>query len=63
MSRAAQSSPNTLTVTSDDGAVIGALLVSALGFVAFSQSTGRSLGGFSSMEGAIAALENAARSK
>jgi hypothetical protein len=60
MSRAAQSTPNTLTVTSDDGAVIGMLLVSVMGFVAFT-AAGKSLGGYSSMVAAMAALENAAR--
>ena len=57
MSRAAQSSPNALTVTSDNGAVIGTLLVSALGFVAFN-TAGRSLGGFASMDAAIATIES-----
>ena len=60
MSRAARSSPNTFTVASDDGTVIGTLLVSALGFIAFT-AAGRSLGGYSSMDSAMAALENAAR--
>jgi hypothetical protein len=60
MSRAAQSSPNTLTVTTDGGATIGTLLVSALGFIAFN-TAGRSLGGFASMDAAMAALESAAR--
>ncbi|HMF28076.1 MAG TPA: hypothetical protein VKE42_04850 [Candidatus Cybelea sp.] len=60
MSRAAPSSPNTLTVTSDDGATIGTLMVSALGFIAFN-TAGRSLGGFASMAAAMAALESAAR--
>ena len=60
MTRAAQSSPNTLTVTTDGGATIGTLLVSALGFIAFN-TAGRSLGGFASMDAAMAALESAAR--
>ena len=60
MSRAAQSSPNTLSVTSDDGVVIGTITTSALGFIAWSAG-GRSLGGYSSMAAAVAALENAAR--
>jgi len=62
MTRAALSSQNTLTVTSDDGATIGTLMVSALGFIAFN-TAGRSLGGFSSMDAAMTALENAERGK
>ena len=62
MTRAAQSSPNAFTVTSADGATIGTLLVSALGFIVFN-TAGRSLGGFDTMAAAIAALENAAHSK
>ena len=57
MSRAARSSPNTFTVASDDGTVIGTLLVSALGFIAFN-TAGRSLGGFASMDAAIATIES-----
>ena len=60
MTSAALSSPNKLTVMSDDGATIGTLMVSALGFIAFN-TAGRSLGGFSSMDAAMTALENAAR--
>jgi hypothetical protein len=62
MSRVAQASPNTWSVTSDDGTAIGTLLISALGFVAFT-ADGKSIGGFSSMDAATTALENAARSK
>ena len=60
MTRATPSSQNTLTVTSDDGATIGTLMVTMMGFIAFN-TAGKSLGGYSSMEGAIAALESAAR--
>jgi hypothetical protein len=60
VSRVAQASPNTLTVTSDDGAVIGTLMVSALGVIAFT-AAGRSLGGFATMDAAMTAIENAAR--
>ena len=60
MTSAALSSPNKLTVMSDDGTTIGTLLVSALGFIAFN-TAGRSLGGFASMDAAMAALESAAR--
>jgi len=62
MSRAAQSSPNTLTVTSDNGAVIGTLIVSVAGFIAFT-AAGKSLGGFTTMNAAMTALETAAASK
>ena len=62
MSRAAQSSPNTLTVTSDDGATIGTLIVSVAGFIAFT-AAGRSLGGFTSMDAAISPLESTAARK
>jgi len=60
MTRTTKNAPNTLTVADDSGATIGTLLVSVSGFVAFS-AAGRSLGGFSSMGAAIAALEIAAR--
>src|SRR5262249_9179183 len=55
MTRVAQSSPNTLTVADDSGTAIGTLLTSMMGFVAFT-ATGKSLGGFSTMESAMAAL-------
>ena len=60
MSRAARSSPNTFTIASDDGAVIGTLTMSVAGFIAWT-AAGKSLGGYSSMDAAVAALENAAR--
>ena len=60
MSRAAQSSPNTLTVTSNDGTAIGTLVMSVAGVIAFT-AAGKSLGGYGSMDAAVAALENAAR--
>jgi hypothetical protein len=60
MPRAAPSSQNMLTVMSNDGATIGTLMVSVAGFIAFN-TAGRSIGGYSSMDAAVAALENAAR--
>ena len=62
MTRATQSSPNMLTVMSDDGATIGTLLVSVAGFIAFN-AAGKSLGGYATMDAAVAALEKAAVSK
>jgi len=62
MSRVAKSAPNTLTVADDSGVAIGTLTISALGFIAWS-AAGKSLGGFNSMDSAIAAIENAAVSK
>src|SRR5262249_26487062 len=62
MSRVAQSSPNTLTVASDDSATIGTLIVSVAGFIAFT-AAGKALGGFTTMDAAMSALENAASSK
>lgn len=59
MSRVAQASPNTWSVADDSGAAIGTLLISQLGFVAFT-AAGKSLGGFTTMSAAIAALESAA---
>jgi hypothetical protein len=58
MTRATPSSQNTLTVTSDDGATIGTLMVTMMGFIAFN-TAGKSLGGYGTMDAAIAALENA----
>jgi hypothetical protein len=60
MTSATRSAPNTFSVASDDGVVIGTITTSALGFIAWSAG-GRSLGGYSSMDAAVAALENAAR--
>jgi len=60
MSRAARSSPNTSTIASDDGTVIGTLTMSVAGFIAWT-AAGKSLGGYTSMDAAMAALESAAR--
>jgi hypothetical protein len=59
VSRTTQSSPNKLTVTSADGTAIGTLVASVMGVIAFT-AAGRSLGGYGSIDAAIAALENAA---
>ena len=60
MTRAARSSPNTFTIASDDGTVIGTLTMSVAGFIAWT-AAGKSLGRYATMEAAITALESAAR--
>jgi hypothetical protein len=60
MSRTTRSAPNTFAVADDSGAVIGTITTSALGFIAWTTAN-KSLGGFGSMAGAIAAIESAAR--
>ena len=55
-------SPTGWTVTDATGAVLGSVTASALGFIAWPPAGhGRSLGGFTTMAAAVAALEGASK--
>lgn len=57
MTSTAPSSQNSWTVTDATGTAIGSVTASMLGFVAWT-AAGRSLGGFTTMSAAVAAIES-----